>query len=131
VSLSLDQNLPKSLKFYSLQKYFFSLENQKKNNTTLIQQTMAGLKMKFSNFIFDRVAQLLASKGWKKYPSLVNSTQSSALEHSKVSTLCDFGLLQFIFCWSAVAGSGCTASVGTLPTYYSARASLKVVQQLK
>jgi hypothetical protein len=63
VSLSLDQNLPKSLKFYSLQKYFFSLENQKKNNTTLIQQTMAGLKMKFSNFIFDRVAQLLASKG--------------------------------------------------------------------
>jgi hypothetical protein len=52
---------------------------------------MAGLKIEFSKKNFDRVAQLLASKGSKKH-----LFPSSALEHSKVCTLSDFGLLQFM-----------------------------------
>jgi hypothetical protein len=51
---------------------------------------MAGLKIEFSKK-FDRVAQLLASKGSKKH-----LFPSSALEHSKVCTLSYFGLLHFL-----------------------------------
>jgi hypothetical protein len=53
---------------------------------------MAGLKIDFSKNNIDRVAQLMASKGSKKH-----LFPSSALEHSKLCTLSDFGLQQIFY----------------------------------
>jgi hypothetical protein len=57
---SLTKNLPPTKTFFFTRKSFFFF-------LTYIQPPMAHLKITFWNFIFDRVAQLLASKGSKKH----------------------------------------------------------------